>query len=98
MADPRNKDLAPETVNSEQDDEQAQAQSVFDDAIDRATSVFGLEDSEKVNAGDDSDDVQDLVDHMRQMDRSGVIDMSAYRGERNDDDEEDSLGERGIEE
>ena len=35
---------------------------------------------------------------MEQMDSSGTIDMSAYRGERNDDDEEDSLGEDGIEE
>ena len=41
--------------------------------------------------------VQDLVDHMRQMDSSGRIDMSAFRGERNDDDEEGMLGEDGEE-
>ena len=98
MTDPRNRDLAPETENAEQEDESAQAQSVADEAIDRATSVFGLDDTEKVGSDDESDGVQDLVDHMKQMDRSGIIDMSAFRGERNDDDEEGSLGERGIEE
>ena len=41
----------------------------------------------------DPDDAQDVVDHMNQMDRSGRIDMDAYRGERNDDDEPETLGE-----
>lgn len=89
--------LAPETHNAEQDDEGAQAQSVAEDAIDHATNMLGLEDSEKVAstdpAGDDSGGVQDLVDHMRQMDTSGRIDMSAFSGERNDDDDEDRYGE-----
>ena len=34
-------DLAPEAHNQEQDDSQAQAQSLADEAIDRATSVLG---------------------------------------------------------
>ncbi|WP_276516798.1 hypothetical protein [Sphingopyxis granuli] len=34
---------------------------------------------------------------MRQMERSGRIDMDAYRGERSDDDEEAELGPGGIE-
>ena len=34
---------------------------------------------------------------MNQMERSGVIDMDAYRGERSDDDEDDELGEGGVE-
>lgn len=97
MTEPRDRTLAPETNNSEQEDEQAQAQTVADEAQNRSTSAEGLSDSEKVNSGDESDDAQDLVDHMRQMDRSGNIDMSAYRGERNDDDEEGLLGPEGDE-
>ncbi len=86
--------LAPETFNDEQDDdEDSQAQSLADEAIGRATSSFGLDDTEKVSTGDDSDDVQDLVDHMRQMESSGHIDMGAFRGERNDDDEDGKFGE-----
>ena len=84
---------APEARNREQDDEAAQAQSVAEAARREAR----LEDSDKKPSGDASDDVQDLVDHMRQMERSGRIDMDAYRGERSDDDEEDELGPGGVE-
>ena len=90
--------LPPETVNSEQEDDETQAQTVADDALDRATAPFGLDETEKVSSGDDSDDVPDLVDHMRQMTSSGVIDMSAFRGERNDDDEDGRFGEGADEE
>ncbi len=86
-------DEAPEARNREQDDEEAQAQSVAE----AARHERPLEDSDKVNSGDDSDDVQDLVDHMNQMERSGVIDMDAYRGERSDDDEDDEIGPGGVE-
>ncbi|MET0587261.1 MAG: hypothetical protein ABWZ75_01965 [Novosphingobium sp.] len=89
---------APENDNSEQEDEEAQAQTVADEALGRAPTSEGLSDTEKVSSGDDSDDAQDLVDHMRQMESSGRIDMSAYRGERNDDDEEGMLGPDGDEE
>ena len=98
MTDHDKDPLAPETVNREQDDEADQAQSVADDAIDVSTSVFGLSDTEKVANGDDEDGAQDLVDHMRQMESSGHIDMSAFRGERNDDDEEGRYGEGADEE
>lgn len=91
-------DLAPELAGDQQEEEGAQAQTIADEALDRATSVFGLEDSEKVSTGDDSDDVQDLVDHMHQMETSGRIDMSAYRGERNDDEEEGRYGDAAEEE
>ena len=95
--DPRQADTqadeAPEARNREQDDEDAQAQSVAE----AARRDRPLEDSDKLNTGDDSDDVQDLVDHMRQMEKSGVIDMDAYRGERSDDDEEGELGPGGVE-
>lgn len=92
--DPRTPDSeAPEARNREQDDEEAQAQSVA--AAARHTRP--LEDSVKAKTGDEDDDAQDLVDHMRQMERSGRIDMDAYRGERSDDDEDGELGPGGIE-
>ena len=92
--DPRKPEAdAPEARNREQDDEAAQAQSVAEAARREAR----LEDSDKKPNGDASDDVQDLVDHMRQMERSGRIDMDAYRGERSDDDEDDELGPGGVE-
>ncbi|MFC3785609.1 hypothetical protein GGR90_003410 [Sphingopyxis italica] len=92
--DPRKPEAdAPEARNREQDDEAAQAQSVAEAARREAR----LEDSDKKPSGDASDDAQDLVDHMRQMERSGRIDMDAYRGERSDDDEEDELGPGGVE-
>lgn len=92
--DPRNTESeAPEAYNREQDDEDAQAQTVA------AAARHGrpLADSDKAKSGGDGDDVQDLVDHMRQMERSGRIDMDAYRGERSDDDEDGELGAGGIE-
>lgn len=88
-------DLAPETVNPEQEDADAQAQTIADEQLGRTGSDAGLGDSEKMPTGDESDDVPDLVDHMRQMESSGRIDLDAFRGERNDDDEEGLLGEQG---
>jgi hypothetical protein len=86
-------DEAPETYNREQEDEEAQAQTVAESF--RRDRRQG--DSDKTPAREDRDDAQDLVDHMRQMERSGRIDMDAYRGERSDDDEEDELGPGGVE-
>jgi len=96
MADNNRKDdeLAPETVNSEQEDADAQAQTFADEVL-RGGTDDGLGDSEKVRTGDENDDVPDLVDKMRQMDASGRLDLDAFRGERNDDDEEGMLGEQG---
>lgn len=82
-------DIAPELSNSEQDDEQFQAQTLADEALSGSSDAFGLGDTEKVSTGEDSDDAQDLVDHMRQMVSSGRIDNSAYAGEPNDDDNDD---------
>jgi hypothetical protein len=79
--------LAPETHNSEQDDEQEQAQTVADQA--RALRKGDPTSSVKVGGGD----VQDLVDHMRDMESSGRIDMGAYDGEETMDDNEDKYGE-----
>jgi hypothetical protein len=86
-------DLAPENQNVEQDDEDSQAQTLADEELGRGSDDFELEDSDKVPTGEESDDVEDLVDHMRQMERSGRIDNDAFRGERNDDDEEGLYGE-----
>jgi hypothetical protein len=92
MIDRTQDPLPPDARNSEQEDEDAQAQTVSEEALDRATDPFGLSDTEKVGGGLDDADTQDLVDHMRQMDSSGIIDMSAFQGERNDDDEEETYG------
>lgn len=80
-------DLAPEAHNSEQDDEPEQAQTVADQA--RALRKGDPTASIKVGGGD----VQDLVDHMRDMESSGRIDMGAYEGEETMDDNEDKYGE-----
>lgn len=90
--------IAPETVNVEQEDESTQAQTLADEALGRASSGIGSIESEKVKSGDETDDVQDLVDHMKQMETSGRIDMSAYAGERNDDEEEGRYGNAAEEE
>lgn len=92
MADPKNT-LPPELHNDEQEDEDTQAQAIADEARGRSTSSFGLEDSEKPRGSSTGeDDTQDLVDHMKQMETSGSIDMSAYRGEPNHDDNVEKYG------
>jgi hypothetical protein len=88
-----NFDSAPESVNSEQEDADTQAQTLADER--RLGSDLGLEDSDKPHSGDEDDDVPDLVDHMQQMASSGRLDYDAYRGERSDDDEDGMLGEAG---
>lgn len=96
MSDIRNNDLAHETVNQEQRDEDAQAQTVADDAVGRATGSFGTEDGDKPEAAiTDRDSTEDLVDHMKQMTKGG-IDMSAYRGEPNMDDNEAKYAGRNV--
>jgi hypothetical protein len=95
MASPGGEPLPPETVNQSQEDEDAQSQTLAAAAGGHDTADFVLEDSEKTPAQGEEDDVQDLVDHMRDMVRSGRIDMDAYRGERNDDDEDGRFGAGG---
>lgn len=84
-------ELAPENENSEQLSGDSQAQTVADQAMDRATAVFGT-DSDHAKSAPGEADAQDLVDHMKQMDRSGEIDMSAYKPEPNHDDNVDKYG------
>ena len=84
--------LAPENQNAEQDDTGEQAQTLADEARGRDAGEFATDDSEKVSTGEESDDVEDVVDHMEQMVSSGGIDNSAYAGEPNFDDNEDKYG------
>ena len=85
---------APELHNTEQDDELEQAQTVAEEARNKDAETSPL-DSEKVDA--DGEDAQDLIDRMRDMEQSGRIDMDAYRGEPNMDDNEDKYGEENRE-
>ena len=91
----RQADLAPETHNDEQDDHLSQAHTVADEARGRsAGDDFASTESVKPKSANlDGDSTQDLVDHMRDMESSGRIDMGAYRGEPNMDDNEDLYGE-----
>ena len=92
--------LSHESRNAAQDeDEGEQAQSFADEALGGDPS-FGYGDSERVPSGgfdEGGGSIPDLVDHMKQMVRDGRIDMSAFRGERNDDDVEEGLGPQGLE-
>lgn len=88
----RQADQAPELHNDEQDDHLSQAQDVAEEARNRNGEHSPL-DSVKVKGGIDDDSGQDIIDHMRDMEQSGRIDMGAYRGEPNYDDNEDKYGE-----
>ena len=85
-------EFAPETHNDEQDDHLSQAQEIAEDARNRNGERSPL-DSSKVHGGIDEDSTQDLIDHMRDMEQSGRIDMDAYAGEENLDDNEDKYGD-----
>jgi len=85
-------DEAPETDNDEQEDERSQAHVIAEEARNKDAAASPL-DSIRVNGGIDDDSTQDLIDHMRDMEQSGRIDMDAYAGEDNLDDNEDKYGE-----
>ena len=86
---------APELHNAEQDDELGHAQTVADEALRGGAREASPLDSEKVDEeGEVMDDSsQDLIDKMRDMEQSGRIDMDAYRGEPNMDDEDETYGD-----
>ena len=87
--------LAPETHNTEQDDHDSQAQEIAAEARALTPGTGTPTESEK-GRGDSGlmdDSTQDIVDHMKDMEQSGRIDMDAYRGEPNFDDEDDTFGE-----
>ena len=87
-------DLAPEMHNDEQDDHRNQAQEVAREAQATTTETSSPTESEKGpnKSGLMGDSTQDTVDHMRDMESSGRVDMNAYRGEPNHDDNVDKYG------
>ena len=87
--------LAPEVHNDEQDDHRSQAQEVSEQAQEYTQQLRSPTESSKgPNASNLlGDSTQDTIDHMRDMESSGRIDMSAYRGEPNMDDNEDKYGD-----
>ena len=86
---------APELHNAEQDDELEQTQTVADEALSGgardASPLDSIKNDEPGEIMDDSS--QDLIDKMRDMEQSGRIDMGAFRGEPNHDDEDETYGE-----
>jgi hypothetical protein len=88
-------DDAPELHNAEQDDELEQTQTVAEEALAggarEASPLDSIRNDEPGEIMDDS--TQDLIDKMRDMEQSGRIDMGAYLGEPNHDDNEDKYGE-----
>lgn len=99
-AAPSRSQLSHESRNAAQDEDEAeQAQSLADEAL-GGDSAFDIGDSERVPSrgfDEEGGSVPDLIDHMKQMVRDGRIDMSAFRGERMDDDVEEGLGPQGLE-
>ncbi len=83
--------LAPETHNDEQDDHRAQAQEVAEQALHGTHSKPGGTESRKP-ASPGVDNVAgsetDLIDQMRKMEETGIIDNGAFAGEPAHDDEE----------
>ena len=88
----RQANLAPETHNDEQDDHRSQAQEVAEQAQDKSNRS-PTESTKVGKSGVLGDSTQDTVDHMRDMESSGRIDMGAYKGEPNHDDDEGKYGE-----
>ena len=85
---------APELHNAEQEDELEQAQTVAEEARNKDAEASPLDSIKNDEPGEVMDDSsQDLIDRMRDMEQSGRIDMGAYRGEPNMDDNEDKYGE-----
>ncbi len=90
----RQANLAPETHNDEQDDHRSQAQEVAEQA--RSTTTETVSPTESVKPDNAADILgnqgKDLIDEMRDMESSGRIDMGAFAGEPNHDDNVDKYG------
>lgn len=85
----------PEIVNDEQDPTGEQAQDVAEDARrEDSRTASPLESAKPASGGFDPapDSTGDLVDEMRRMEGEGRIDMSAFAGEPNHDDEPEAYG------
>jgi hypothetical protein len=87
--------LPPEAHNDEQDPVGTQAQDVADAARREDSRTTSPLESTKPG-GDDydpaPDSTGDLIDEMRRMEGEGRIDMSAFAGEPNHDDEPGTFG------
>ena len=92
----RQANLAPETHNDEQDDHRSQAQEVTEQARNTTRETHSPTESIKGDnkSGLMGDSTQDTIDHMRDMESSGRIDMDAYSGEPNHDDDVDKYGKQ----
>lgn len=90
----RQANLAPETHNDEQDDHRAQAQHVAEQAQAVTAQTASPTESAKVTEtiAVQGASERDMIDHMRDMESSGRIDMSAFAGEPNHDDTADTSG------
>lgn len=87
--------LPPEAHNDEQDRRGTQAQDVTQAARREDSRTSSPLESTKPDADPFDpapDSTGDLVDEMRRMEGQGRIDMSAYAGEPNHDDEADTYG------
>ncbi|MGB7407855.1 MAG: hypothetical protein WA908_05065 [Pontixanthobacter sp.] len=92
----RQAELAPETHNNEQDDHRAQAQEVSKQAQSLTEETGSPTESRKNTATDDpmGTGTKDTIDQMREMESSGKIDMDAFAGEPNHDDNVDKYGKK----
>ena len=89
---------APELHNAEQDVELEQAQTVAQEAGYKDAEASPLDSVKSDQPGEVMDDSsQDLIDKMRDMEQSGRIDMGAFSGEPNMDDNEDKYGDENRE-
>lgn len=85
----------PEAHNDEQDPRGTQAQDVAEDARREDSRTTSPLESTKPDADDYDpapDSTGDLIDEMRRMEGEGRIDMSAFAGEPNHDDEPGTYG------
>ena len=87
-------DFAPELHNDEQDDHRMQAQEVSKEARRTTVTTHSPTESTKSPIKSDlmGDSTQDTVDKMRDMESSGRIDMHAFDGEPNHDDNTGKYG------
>lgn len=90
----RQANLAPEQHNDEQDDHRAQAHTISQDAQKLTQEIRSPTEGDKAPGASDilGNSTQDMIDHMRDMESSGRIDMDAYAGEPNHDDNEGKYG------
>ncbi len=89
------RDLSREDITPEQEDEDTQAQTVADEALDGVDERSPL-DSVKDDSGLEDVDAPDLIDRMKQMESSGNIDLAAFDGEETMDDLENRYGSRSA--